>query len=91
MKRVFWCAVALAVSCGPTAGDILKTTGVKGGLVVRIGRGDPTGLVALRANDSYLVHGLDTEATDVAKAREYIRSKRLCGKVRYYSGRRTDG
>ena len=31
MTRVFCCAVALAVSCGPTVGDVLKTTGVKGG------------------------------------------------------------
>ena len=41
------------------AKQILDATGVKGGLIVHIGCGDGRRLAALRANDSYLVHGLD--------------------------------
>jgi len=83
----FGCATAAAP--GEQARKILTATGVKGGLVVHIGCGDPSagsgqagGLTAaLRASDSYLVHGLDTDAANVAKAREHIRKLGLYGKV----------
>ncbi|MHC4330644.1 MAG: outer membrane protein assembly factor BamB family protein, partial [Planctomycetota bacterium] len=60
---------------------ILETTGVRGGLVVHIGCGDGKLTAALRANDSYIVHGLDRSSENVAKARQYIGSLNLCGKV----------
>ncbi len=63
------------------ARNILKTTGVKGGLVVHIGCGRGKLTAALRANDSYLVHGLDTDAKNIQKAREHIRKIGLYGKV----------
>ncbi len=63
------------------ASKILKETGVKGGLVVHVGCGDGKLTAALRANDSYLVHGLDTDAANIAKARKHIRSKGLYGPV----------
>ena len=60
---------------------ILEATGVKGGLIVHLGCGDGTLTAALRANDRYLVHGLDTDAERAAKAREHIRSLGLYGPV----------
>ncbi len=71
------------------ATDILKETGVTGGLVVHIGCGDGTLTAALHAGDGYLVQGLDTSAQNVAKARELISSKGLYGKVtaRVFDGR----
>jgi len=60
---------------------ILDACGVKGGLVVHLGCGDGRLTAELRANDSYLVHGLDTDAKSVANAREFIQSKGLYGKV----------
>jgi len=62
------------------AGDILKATGVKGGLIVHLGCKDGKLTAALRANDSYLVHGLARDARDVAAARAHIRSRKLGGK-----------
>ena len=78
-----------AADAVPSAKDILDAAGVKGGLVVHLGCGDPsTGsgqagklTAALRANDNYLVHGLDADAGNVAKARENIRKMGLAGKV----------
>ena len=64
-----------------TAEKILKAAGVKGGLVVHVGCGDGKLTAALRANDSYLVHGLDADAGNVAKAREHIRKLGVYGKV----------
>jgi len=63
------------------AGQILNDTGVKGGLIVHINCGDGKLTAALRANDSYLVHGLDRNASNVQKAREHIRSLNLYGRI----------
>jgi len=63
------------------AGQILEATEVKGGLVIHLGCGDGALTAALRANDRYLVHGLDTDAKNVAAARAHIQSLGLYGKV----------
>ncbi len=63
------------------AKQILDAGGVKGGLVVHIGCEDGKLTAALCASDSYLVHGLDKDATNVRKARNYIESLGLYGNV----------
>jgi len=60
---------------------ILSEAGVKGGLVVHLNCGDGKLTVALCANDSYLVHGLDEDPENVEQARGHIRSLGLSGKV----------
>ena len=80
-------AVLLALCHSPQARGaaeakaILDAAGVQGGLVVHVGCGDGKLTAALRANDRYLVHGLDADAKNVAKAREHIRSLGMYGKV----------
>jgi outer membrane protein assembly factor BamB len=66
---------------GALAQQILKTTGVQGGVVVHLGCGDGKLTAALRANDSYLVQGLDADAKNVAAARQHIGSLGIYGKV----------
>ncbi len=63
------------------ANSILRETGIKGGMVVHLGCGGGKLTAALRASDSYLVHGLDADAENVKAARAHIRSLGLCGKV----------
>ncbi len=63
------------------APQILAEAGVKGGLIVHVGCGDGKLTVALRAGDSYLVHGLDADAANIEKAREHIRKLGLSGNV----------
>jgi outer membrane protein assembly factor BamB len=63
------------------AEQILDTTNVKGGLVVHVGCGDGKLTAALRAGDSYLVHGLDSDADNVRQARQYIQSLGIYGNV----------
>ncbi len=63
------------------AGRILDATGIKGGLVVHVACRDGRLTAALRANDSYIVHGLDADAANVAEAREHVSSLKLYGKV----------
>jgi len=64
-----------------SAEDILKACGTKGGLVVQLGCGDGKLTTALRAGDSFIVQGLDTDPTNVEKARAHIQSLGLGGKV----------
>ncbi|UCE48734.1 MAG: hypothetical protein JSW47_01030 [Phycisphaerales bacterium] len=66
------------------ASRILEATGVKGGLIVHVGCGALAneGLTAaLRAGDSYLVHGLTRNRRDLERARMSIRSAGLYGPV----------
>jgi len=82
--------MALPIAClwaGPAAAaekqaqQIFTASGVRGGLIVHVGCGDGKMAAALRANDTCLVHGLDTDAAAVARAREHIRAKGLYGAV----------
>ena len=78
-------AVALAAAPGRADMDqarhILDETGVKGGLIVHIGCGDGRLTSALRANDSYVVHGLDRDPGNVAAARKHIQALGQYGNV----------
>ncbi|MFP4057604.1 MAG: PQQ-binding-like beta-propeller repeat protein [Candidatus Brocadiia bacterium] len=60
---------------------ILDAAGVRGGLVVHLGCGDGTLTAALRATPRYLVHGLDADEEEVARARKHIRGRGLYGPV----------
>jgi predicted RNA methylase len=64
--------------------EIVAASGIKGGLVVHLGCGDGKLTAELRVNDSYIVHGLDTDATRTGKAREYIQSLGLRQSERGY-------
>ncbi len=63
------------------AKQILSATGVEGGLIVHLGCGDGRLTAALRAHDGFLVHGLDAESANVAKARAHVQSLGTYGDV----------
>jgi outer membrane protein assembly factor BamB len=63
------------------AQEILRSTAVRGGLVVHLGCGDGRLTAGLRAGDSYLVHALDRDAANVRQARQFIMSRGLYGPV----------
>ncbi len=60
---------------------ILAESGIRGGLVVHVGCGDGKLTAALRADEGFLVHGLDRDEAAVAGARRHIRSLGLYGAV----------
>jgi len=84
---LLWGMLAAGVPAGAgaepreTASEVLDATGVKGGLIVHLGCGDGRLTTALRANDRYLIHGLDADAKNIQKARKYIQPLALYGKV----------
>jgi len=63
------------------AREILSGAGVAGGLIVHLPCGDGKLTAALRADDRYLVHGLDPDTDNVARARAHLRSQGLTGPV----------
>lgn len=65
------------------AQTILEATGVQGGLIVHVGCGEGGLTIALRANDRYVVHGLDADAACVAKDRERAISLGVEGPVSF--------
>ena len=80
MKKIIATATAIILlsavtASAKTAEEILEAAGIKGGLIVHIGCGDGKLTAALRANDSYIVHGLDADGEQVAKARGHIQSR----------------
>ncbi|MHC4110445.1 MAG: class I SAM-dependent methyltransferase, partial [Planctomycetota bacterium] len=77
----FTLSIVMAQSQSQIAKQILDTTGVKGGLVIHTGCGDGKLTAALRVNDRYLVQGLDRDTKNIQKAREYIQSLGIYGKV----------
>ncbi len=83
---VLSCAACLAVllpssAIGETAAEVLKTTGIHGGLIVHVGCGDGRLAANFGKKDGFLVQGLERSAGKVAAAREHIRSLGLYGKV----------
>jgi outer membrane protein assembly factor BamB len=63
------------------ANAILEMANAQGGIIVHISCGDGTLTEALQANDSYMVQGLDSSASNVQKARQYIMSKGKYGPI----------
>jgi len=73
-------AVTLSAGAGEAAA-ILEASGVKGGLVVHLGCGDSRLTAELGASPCFVVHGLATNAQDIAAARKHIASRGLYGRV----------
>ena len=60
---------------------ILAETGVQGGVIVHLGCGDGRLTAELKANDRYLVHGLDVDVQSIERARENILAMGRYGNV----------
>jgi outer membrane protein assembly factor BamB len=79
------CAICLAhaknTEAADAAKDILDAAGIQGGLIVHIGCGDGKLTAALRTGEGFLVHGLDADAGNVQKARDYVQSLGCYGDV----------
>jgi len=63
------------------ATEIFNATRVQGGFVVHLGCGDGELTAALKKNDSFQVHGLDSSQAEIAKARKSLLAQGLYGDV----------
>ena len=64
-----------------TARQLMDLSGVRGGLVVHVGCGDGRLAAALHASGGHLVHGLDTDQSNVAEARRHLSEIGCLGRV----------
>ena len=62
---------------------ILEEAGLPGGLIVHLGCGDGRLTAALGADERFLAHGLDGDATKIAEARRRIRSSGRSDRVSF--------
>jgi outer membrane protein assembly factor BamB len=83
MSAIVAPSTTLAQSLTPKqqAEKILRACDVTGGLIVHIGCGNGRLTAALRAGESFLVHGLDRDKTRVGLARKYIQAAEAYGPV----------
>lgn len=63
------------------AKTILEATGTRGGLIVHVGSGNGEFLAALGSCGNFLIHGLDSNPANVDRARRYIDSVDMYGRV----------
>lgn len=63
------------------AAEVLKESGVRGGFIVHLHCGDGRLTAALRANDSYQVHGVDTSPGRIAETRAALQDAGVYGPV----------
>lgn len=61
--------------------DVVKDSGIKGGIIVHLDCNDGKETAKLRINNNLTVQGLDTSRKDVDAARKYLSSQGLYGKV----------
>ena len=85
MKTSYILVLVVLVTSGlavaASGSDIIKASGVKGGLVVHLGCGDGKLTAELLAGESFIVHGLDDKEANVTKARGYVKSLGIYGKA----------
>ncbi|MBD3265765.1 PQQ-binding-like beta-propeller repeat protein, partial [bacterium] len=63
------------------AKQLITESGITGGLIVHLGCGDGALTADLRADESFIVHGLAMEESQVNQARETIKKRGLYGEV----------
>jgi ubiquinone/menaquinone biosynthesis C-methylase UbiE len=63
------------------AEEIIRKTGIKGGLVVHLGCGNAELTASLKQNDRFFVQGLDSDKNKIEEARNQLLSKGLYGDV----------
>jgi outer membrane protein assembly factor BamB len=83
MTRAWWTVLAVLVAAS-AFGGVVENSGVKGGIIVRVGFDSGEELAALRINDKYLVHGLHTDGAKLSAARRSLRDAGQYGQVSAY-------
>jgi outer membrane protein assembly factor BamB len=89
MKYTLILCLFANLAIAESASEILKATGIRGGLVVHLDCGDGRLTRELHANESYLVQGLTTAAASIQPARQALRRSGDLGPIaiREYDGK----
>lgn len=79
--RILGIVICCLATQAVAANEILKTSGVQGGLVVVVGCEDTKLVAELGENESFLVQALDTDPIKVEKARQAIQNTGNYGRI----------
>jgi len=87
---ILYLSLSTSLVIAEDAAELLQLAGTQGGLIVHIGCEDGILTAGLHAGDQYFVHGLDTDAAQVAAARRQFIAKGIYGPlcVDRWDGRR---
>jgi len=80
MKCLGVCAI-MSLAVGAAFSGVVEDSGIKGGIIVQVGCEDGRDLADLLRNERFLVHGLDVDARNIARAREFLHAKGAYGTV----------
>jgi len=72
MMVAVFAAWPFSVAIAANAEDLVGESGVEGGLIVHLGCGDGKFTAALKRGEQYLVHGLDTDKSQIETARKRL-------------------
>ncbi len=76
------CALLMGqVQADAGVSDVVKSSGITGGIIVHLDCNDAKETAKLRIDSSLTVQGLDTNPKDIAAARKYLASQGLYGKI----------
>ncbi len=78
---LFTAAYASAVGAAEAPGNLVATSGVRGGLVVHVGCQSGEFAAGLRIHDRYVVQGLCADAAGAATARAHLLKQKVLGPV----------
>lgn len=83
-------SISVGMARAESGREIIEATGVQGGVVVHVGCGDGELTGELRRGGRYVVHGLDVDGENVAKARRKLLAAGVYGPVSVdrFDGRR---
>lgn len=71
----------LTLTAASVSAGVVEDSGIKGGIVVQIGCDKGGDLIDLLKNRRFLVHGLDKDAENVARLREFLHFNCVYGRV----------
>jgi len=74
-------AIALSLAARICSAGVVQDSGITGGIVVHLNCGDGGQTAEMAAGNQCLIHGLDRNSANISRARAYIRSKNLYGRV----------
>lgn len=74
-------AVAAFLAAITCYAGVVQDSGIQGGIVVHLNCADGRTTTEMASDNTCLVHGLDRDADNIGKARAYIQSKHLYGRV----------
>jgi len=73
--------VTLAMTAFAGVSDVVKSSGITGGIIVHLDCDDAKETAKLRMNENLSVQGLDTSPKDIDAARKYLTSQGLYGQI----------